>query len=63
MNDDSADNDNQEKLVIEEVFKDVVLITFQFSSIDLVENLKKDEDVEENRVMFTSFIVPVSNSD
>ena len=63
MDDDGADEDDQEEFVVEEVFEDVVFMSLEFSSVDFVEDLEQDEDVEEDRVMLSGLIVPVTNAD
>lgn len=63
LDDDCHDHNDQEKFVVEEVFENVVLISFEFSGVDLVEDLKQHEDIEEDGVVFTSLVVPVFDSD
>lgn len=63
MNDDGSDQDDQEKWVVEEVFEDVGFFWLQFSGVDFVEDLEQDENVEEDAVMFTGFLIPVSSLD
>lgn len=63
LNDDGSNQNNQEKWVVEEVFKDVGFLWLKFSGVDFIEDLKQDENVEEDAVMFTSFLIPVSSLD
>ena len=63
LDDDGADEDDQEKFVVEEVFKYVVFLSLQLSGIDLVEDLQQHEHVEEDRIVFSGLIVPVSHTD
>jgi hypothetical protein len=62
LNDDGGNNDNKEELVVEKVLEDIVFLVFEFSCIDFVEDLKEHEDIEENRVVFSGFIIPVLDS-
>ncbi len=62
MDNNGGDNDNKEELVVEKVLEDIVFIVFELSCIDFVKNLEKHKDIEENRVMFSSFIIPVFDS-
>ncbi len=59
LNDDCGNQDDQEQRIIKEMLKHVWFCDFQLSSINFVENLQQDENVEEDWVMFTGFIIPV----
>ena len=52
---------NNKELVVAEMLEDVDLPVLDLSGVDLVENLKQDEDVEENTVVLSCLIVPISN--
>jgi len=62
LDDDRADQDHQEKLIVEEALKDIVFIRFKLSGIDFIEDLQKDENVKEDGVMLSSFIVPFAHT-
>jgi hypothetical protein len=62
LNDNGGNNNNKEEFVVEEVFKDVVFFILELSCVNLVEDLEKHEDIEEDRVMLSSFAVPFLNS-
>jgi hypothetical protein len=62
LDNNGGDNDNKKELVVEKVLEDIVFLVFEFSCIDFVEDLKEHEDIEENRVMFSGFIIPVFDS-
>ena len=62
LDDDGHDEDDEEERVVEEVGKYVDLGWFQFAGVDLVEDLKENESVEEEAVMATSCVVPVFDS-
>jgi len=60
--DDKGENEDQEEhRVVEEICKYIDLGFFELSGIDLIEDLHQDEAVEENAVMFSTFIVPVTD--
>lgn len=63
LDDDGGNDDDQEELVVEEVLKDVVLVVLQLSGVDLVEDLKQHEHVEEDGVMLSCLLVPLADSD
>lgn len=63
MDDDGAHNDNQEKLVVEEILEDIVLISFELPRIDFVEDLEKHENVEKDGVVLSSLVIPITDSD
>jgi hypothetical protein len=48
LNDDCAYQYDKEQFVVEKVLEYVVFISFQFTSIDFIEDLQQDEHVEEN---------------
>lgn len=54
------DQDENEERVVKEVLEDVDLGLFQLSGIDFVEDLHQDESVEEDTVMSSILVVPVS---
>jgi len=62
LDDDCTNNNHQEQFVVEEVLENVVLVSFEFSCVDLIENLKQHKNVEEDRVVLSCFIIPVSDS-
>lgn len=63
LDDDGADENDQEQFVVEEVFEDVVLVRFQLSGVDFVEDLEEHENVEEDGFVFAGLIVPFADSD
>lgn len=63
LDDNGGNDDNDEKLVVEEVLKNVVLVVLQLSGVDLVEDLKQNEHVEEDGVVLSCLFVPIANSD
>jgi hypothetical protein len=58
LDDNGRHKDHEEQFVIEELLKNVKFICFQLSGIDFVKDLKQDEHIEEDRVVFPSLIVP-----
>jgi len=62
LDDNGGDNNDQEEFVIEEMLEDIVFVIFEFSGVDFIEDLKKYENVEEDGIVFTCFIIPVFNS-
>lgn len=63
LDDDGGNHDHEEELIIEEILEDIVFMVLELTSVDLVEDLQQDEDVEEDGVMLTGLIVPVTNTD
>ena len=63
LNDYCAYDNDQEEFVIEEIFENVVFISFQLTSVDFVEYLKENENVEEDGVVFSCLVVPIADSD
>jgi hypothetical protein len=63
LDDDGADKDGQEQLVVEEVLEDVVFVSLQFAGVDFIEDLQQHEYVEEDRVMLAGLIIPVTDTD
>ena len=63
MDDNGADNDDQEHLVVEKLLENVVFVRLQLTSVDFVEDLQQDKDVEENRVVLACFVIPVAYVD
>lgn len=61
LDDDGADQDDDEEWVVEEVLEDVNLRWLQFSGIDFVENLEHHENVEEDGIVLSGFLVPVAD--
>jgi hypothetical protein len=59
LDNDCCNDNDQEKRIVKEMFKNVDFFWLQLSGIDFIENLEQNENVEENAVMFTSLIVPV----
>ena len=62
MNYNGGNDNNKEKFVVEEMLEDVEFIILEFSCIDFVEDLEKYEDVEEDRVVLSGFVVPFLDS-
>ena len=62
LDDDGADQNDQEELVVEEVLEDVVLVGFELPGVDFVEDLKEHENVEENGLMFAGLIIPFTHT-
>jgi hypothetical protein len=62
LNDNGGNDNNKEEFIIEEVLEDVVFFILEFSCINFVEDLEKNENVEEDRVMLSGFIVPIFDS-
>jgi hypothetical protein len=63
LNEDGGDKNEEEQCVVEEVFKDVIFVGFQLTSVDFVKDLKQHKHVEEDGVVFACLFVPVSHSD
>lgn len=63
LNNDGGDEDDKEQGVVKEVGEDIDFSWFEFSSVDLIEDLHKNEGVEENAVMFTRLDCPLFHSD
>jgi hypothetical protein len=59
LDDNCAYHNHKEQFVVEEILENVVLISLQFTGVDFVEYLQQDEYVEEDRVVFASFVIPV----
>jgi hypothetical protein len=62
LDDDGGHNNDEEKFVVEEVLEDVILVSFEFSCVDLIENLEQDENIEEDRIVLSCLVVPISDS-
>jgi len=62
LNDDGADNDDEEKFIVEEVFEHVSLLIFELPCIDFIEDLQQHEHVEEDGVVFACLIIPIFNA-
>lgn len=62
LDDDGGNNNHQEELVVEEVLEDVVFVVLELTGVDLVEDLEQHENVEENGVVLSSLIVPVTHT-
>ena len=60
IDDDCAHNNDKEYRVIEEIFKHVDFYAFQFSSIECIEDLQKQEDIE---IAFSGLIVAALRMD
>ena len=60
LNDEGQHQNDQEQWVVEEVLEHVQFSRFQLSCIDLVENLKQDEHMEEHGVVSSCLFVPMS---
>jgi hypothetical protein len=63
LDDNGGHHDHEEELVVEEVLEDVVLVVLELTSVDLVEDLQQDEDVEEDRVVLAGLVVPLTHTD
>jgi hypothetical protein len=53
------DNDHDEEVVVKEIGEDVDFLLLELAGIEKVENLQKDENIEEDREMFSVLLVPV----
>jgi len=62
LNDNSADNDDEEKFIVEEVFEHVSFLIFQLPCIDFIEDLQQHEHVEEDGVVFAGLVIPILNA-
>ena len=62
LDNEGEDENNKEERVVEEVLEDIDLCFLEFSGVDLVEDLHQDETVEEDGVVLSAFIGPVSRS-
>ena len=51
MHDERDDEDDEEQLVVAEVFEDVPFVWLELPCVDLVEYLQEDEGVEDDRVV------------
>lgn len=60
---EGEDEDDREEGVIEEVLEDVDLSRFQLPGVDLVEDLKQHEGMEEDAVMFSGLDSPLLSAD
>lgn len=59
----SEDEDDEEEGIVEEIPEDVDFGGLQFSCVDLVEDLKQNESVEEDAVMLSAIYCPLLNAD
>lgn len=59
MYSDDGEGDKKENFVAEKFLERIGLIWLYFSTIDLVENLKVNEDIEKNAIVFASFFIPI----
>jgi len=62
LNDNGGNDNNKEEFVVEEMLEYVEFFILEFSCIDFVEDLEKYEDVEEDRVVLSGFVVPFLDS-
>jgi len=63
LDDDGGNKNNQEELVVEEVFEDVEFIVLQLTGVDLVEDLQQNEDVEKDGIVLSGLVVPLTHTD
>lgn len=63
LDDNGGHNDHQEQFVIKEVLENIVFVVLQLTGIDLVKHLKQHKDIEEDGVVLSSLIVPVTHTD
>lgn len=63
LDDDGGNDDYEEELVVEEVLEDIVFVALELTSIDLVEDLQQDEDVEEDRIVLACLVIPFAHAD
>lgn len=59
LQDEDTSHDEDEEIVIEEVFKDVHLLLLEFTSVEEVEHLQEDKDIEEDTQMLSIGLVPL----
>ena len=62
LDNEGDDENDKEERVVEEILEDIDLCFLEFSGVDLVEDLHQDETVEEDAIVLSVFIVPVSRS-
>jgi hypothetical protein len=59
LKDEDAGYDEDEEIVIEEILEDVEFLLLQLSSVEEVEHLQEDKDIEEDTEMLTTGVVPL----
>jgi len=59
LDDDSADNYDKEKFIVEEAFKHVSLLILELPCIDFIEDLQQHEHVEKDGVVFAGLVIPI----
>jgi len=62
LDQNSGNKNEQEKSIIEEILKYIKLIGFKFTSVNFIEDLKKDKHIEEDRIVFACLLVPLCDS-
>jgi hypothetical protein len=58
LHNNCEDNDENKEVVAKESSKYVIFGPLEFSGVDFVKNLEKNENVEENCVVLSVFVVP-----
>lgn len=62
LEDEDTGHDEEEEIVIEEVFKDIKLLLLELTSVEKVEDLQEDKDIEEDTQVLSVGLVPLIHS-